>query len=100
MTSPLFPDLFRQTAPKAMPEAASREARRSVEHRLTAMHRQILDALATCGPMTDEEIQAHTGLNPSTERPRRIELVAMARIRPAGEGRTASGRRATLWGLP
>jgi hypothetical protein len=34
---------------------------------------------------------------PSTQRPRRIELVKQGRIVQAGEGKTASGRRAVKW---
>lgn len=98
--APLFGDLFRVTAPKAMPETASREARRSIgPAHLNDMHRAILAALEEHGPMTDEQLQAELQMNPSTERPRRIELLDMARIRPAGEGRTLSGRRATTWAV-
>jgi len=43
---------------------------------------------------TDEEIATGLAMNPSTARPRRIELVAKGMIVQAGEGKTASGRRA------
>jgi hypothetical protein len=49
--------------------------------------------------VTDEQIAEFTGLNPSTCRPRRLELLREGRIRQVGEGRTASGRRAALWGI-
>ena len=47
---------------------------------------------------TDEEIQHALGMNPSTERPRRIELVRMGLVVDSGETRkTASGRSAVVW---
>jgi hypothetical protein len=36
-------------------------------------------------------------MSPSTQRPRRIELVAKGMIVEAGEGKTKSGRRAVKW---
>lgn len=48
--------------------------------------------------MTDEEIQCALKLNPSTERPRRIELVGRGQVRDSGKKRrTKSGRMATIW---
>ena len=47
---------------------------------------------------TDEEIQRMLRLNPSTERPRRIELVKATQVRDSGLTRkTKSGRNATVW---
>jgi hypothetical protein len=47
---------------------------------------------------TDEEIQRMLKLNPSTQRPRRIELVQSGMVRDSGRTRkTASGRAATVW---
>lgn len=46
---------------------------------------------------TDEEIAHACGLNPSTARPRRIELVRHGLVVEDGERKTASGRRATVW---
>lgn len=48
-------------------------------------------------PMTDEEIARVSGLNPSTARPRRIELERMGLIEPCGTAQTASGRQAQRW---
>lgn len=47
--------------------------------------------------LTDEEIQVGLGMNPSTQRPRRIELVKSGRLREAGSRKTMSGRKATVW---
>jgi hypothetical protein len=47
---------------------------------------------------TDEEIQFVVGMNPSTQRPRRIELVRMGLVRDSGTTRlTRAGRKATVW---
>jgi hypothetical protein len=46
---------------------------------------------------TDEEIQTGLGMNPSTQRPRRVELVDAGLVVAAGTRRTASGRKATVW---
>lgn len=47
---------------------------------------------------TDEELQLHLNLNPSTQRPRRVELVRRGQVQDSGRTRpTRSGRRATVW---
>ena len=47
---------------------------------------------------TDEEIQQALGMNPSTQRPRRIELVEAGLVEDSGETReTTAGRRAAIW---
>lgn len=47
---------------------------------------------------TDEEIQRMLRMNPSTQRPRRIELVKAGQVRDSGRTRkTKSGRKATVW---
>ncbi len=52
------------------------------------------------GGLTDEEIQAATGLGGSTERPRRIELVKERLVVDSGRVRaTKSGRNAVVWEL-
>ena len=48
--------------------------------------------------LTDEEIQGLTGLSPSTERPRRVELWRSSAVFDSGERRkTRSGRSAVVW---
>ena len=45
---------------------------------LTERHQEIFDALLTCGPMTDREIQEHLGKSDANEiRPRRFELASL-----------------------
>lgn len=47
---------------------------------------------------TDEEMQEHLGMNPSTQRPRRVELVERGLVYDSGEKRdTRSGRKAVVW---
>ena len=56
--------------------------------------------LVWCGitGATDEEIQNALGMNPSTQRPRRIELVKRGVVVDSGTTRkTTSGRSATVW---
>jgi hypothetical protein len=50
------------------------------------------------GDATDEEIQLGLEMSGSTERPRRVELVAAGRIVDSGRTRpTQSGRQAVVW---
>lgn len=47
---------------------------------------------------TDEEVQIMMALNPSTQRPRRVELVRAGAVFDSGRKRkTKSGRRAVVW---
>ena len=65
---------------------------------LNAMQRRVLELLQVTpdGP-TDEEMQTRLAMNPSTQRPRRIELARRGMVVEAGTRRTASGRMATVW---
>jgi hypothetical protein len=58
----------------------------------------VLDAIRKLGEATDEEIQDFLSMNPSTERPRRIELWKAGLIEDSGHTRqTKSGRAAAIW---
>jgi len=49
---------------------------------------------------TDEEVQIALDMNPSTQRPRRVELVKDGMVRDSGRVRqTRSGRNAVVWVL-
>jgi transcription initiation factor IIE alpha subunit len=75
-------------------EAAAVAARPSA----ATQREKVLDALQNVGPMTDEEIQHLLDMNPSTERPRRIELVADGKVTDSGLKRlTKSNREAVVW---
>jgi hypothetical protein len=65
---------------------------------LNAMQRRVLDLLReNAAGMTDEEQQAALAMNPSTQRPRRVELVRRGLVVEAGTRKTSSGRMATVW---
>lgn len=76
----------------------SREAAISVygEVRNTQQSR-LYDYLLNHGPATDETCAAMLDMNPSAERPRRIELVEKGLVEACGTGITKSGRKAQLW---
>ena len=91
--------LFRQMAPAQQHSRTSMAAADSLdEDALNRLQRQVLAVIAAASDgLTDEEIQLHTGMNPSTQRPRRIELQKRGFIEQAGTRRTASGRQAAVW---
>jgi hypothetical protein len=65
---------------------------------LNALQRKVLEFVrARPEGATDEEIAAGLGLNPSTARPRRIELARRGLIVEAGVRKTASKRNAVAW---
>lgn len=48
--------------------------------------------------LTDHQLQDFLAMNPSTERPRRVELVRAGLVRDSGLRRlTPSGRKAVVW---
>lgn len=93
--------LFNQRPPAQRHSITSMQAADSLDAKaLTRLHRLVLDFLrARPDGATDEEIASGLGLNPSTERPRRIELVRRGLVVEAGTRKTKSGRFATAWRL-
>ena len=84
-------------APFQKPSETSRAAAESVEN-AGSIRESIYRYLLDHGLSTDEWIQKALKLNPSTERPRRIELVERGLVYDSGlRGRTKSGREAVLW---
>lgn len=78
----------------------SRAAGESVRASAGTLRARVLAALRDAGPdgLTDEQMQMRLGMNPSTQRPRRIELVKSGHVVAALACRpTASGRAATVW---
>ncbi len=65
-------------------------------HRATQRDR-ILAYLAMY-PSTDQELAQRLGMDPSSVRPRRIELERDGLVTGFGSRRTASGRLAKVWG--
>jgi transcription initiation factor IIE alpha subunit len=91
--------LFATRAPAARGSVTSAQAADSLgPATLNEMQRRVLELLRE-NPhgMTDEEMQLALGMNPSTQRPRRIELVRRGLVVECGTRRTASGRMASVW---
>ena len=91
--------LFAQRAPSVNGSITSAAAADSLDgETLNAMQRRVLELLqATPGGLTDEEMQRRLGMNPSTQRPRRIELARRGLVVADGTRKTASGRMAVVW---
>lgn len=66
---------------------------------LNAMQRRVYQFIAGQGERgaTDEECQRGLGMNPSSQRPRRVELADAGLIVKAGVRKTVSGRKADVW---
>lgn len=66
------------------------------------LRRLVLDAIAAAYfyGLTDDEMQVQLGMNPSTQRPRRVELSEDGWITDSGDRRTTrGGRQAIVWKL-
>ena len=91
------------SAPFQPASETSREAAKAIEGSGASLRAQLLaflrlEASQGWDGWTDEELQRVLPMNPSTERPRRIELVRLGLVEDSGEKRrTASGRLATVW---
>jgi hypothetical protein len=91
--------LFNQPAPSVRGSLTSAAAAESLgPATLNAVQRRVLEYVrAHREGVTDEQIATGLGLNPSTARPRRIELARRGLIVEAGTRKTASKRNATAW---
>lgn len=88
-----FPDMAQQHSPTSIAAAAAiRPARPNLREKVYA-------AIAEHGPLTDEQLADLLEMNPSTVRPRRIELQRAGRIHEAGKTKTKSGRKAVTWNV-
>ncbi len=93
-----------ETAPYVAWSETSKAAAERIEPRLGTLQWKVLAFLREYGPHTDEEMQAAMLMNPSTQRPRRIELVRDKLVKPSEHlpsvprrRRTRSGGWAQLW---
>ena len=76
----------------------SHEAAEKIAEPAGTLRARVLSFIEYWGGATDEEIQLGLKMNPSTERPRRVELVERGLVEDSGETRpTRSGRKATVW---
>lgn len=91
----------KKAALKAQAHSATSKAAAQAAESVSPTQRQLvhsLIALAGERGLTDEEIQTASDLNPSTERPRRVELVDAGFVMDSGRTRkTSSGRNAVVW---
>lgn len=80
--------------------ATSRAAALASGSRADADRVKVFQHLNGCGPAgaTDDEMQVALEMNGSTQRPRRIELVASGVVKDSGTKRpTRTGHAATVW---
>lgn len=91
--------LFAARAPSVRGSVTSAAAADSLDGTaLNALQRRVLEFLRSRPEgATDEEMQRGLGMNPSTQRPRRIELARRGLVVEAGTRRTSSGRSASVW---
>lgn len=93
-------NLFDTKPPYQAHSTTSFKAAALIEPTAASLRGQVLAFMRQAGTQgaTDEEIQVAMEMNPSTQRPRRIELLGMGLIANSGETRlTRSGRRAVVW---
>ena len=77
----------------------SRQAGQSIAPVAGTLRARVLDIIAaTSEGLTDEEGCARTGMNPSTWRPRRIELLEAGLVVRTGVRPGKSGRLMSVWG--
>ena len=89
-----------ETLPYQPHSPTSRAAAESAKPKASALRTAVLEYLERRGSQgaTDHEMQEALSMNPSTQRPRRVELVNCGRVGPAGCTRkTPSGRNAQVW---
>lgn len=87
-------------APSQSHSETSQDAARRIVPASVTLRARVLDSIRHAGSagMTDDEIQTELKMNPSTQRPRRIELVAAGLVYDSLHTRpTASGREAVVW---
>jgi hypothetical protein len=77
--------------------ATSVAAGEAIKPDAMTLRERVYRCILTNGPITDEAIAELTEMNPSTARPRRIELQRAGRIRADGTRMTKSARQATAW---
>lgn len=89
---------FPKTPPFQRHSDTSRQAAISVMPKLGDLHRKVWAYIRDSGGCTDEQGATALAMNPSTYRPRRIELMRAGYIREALEpGLTRAGKNAVVW---
>ena len=90
-------------APYTGSSPVTRDTSRAAAQRITVgaetLRYAVLEAIVAAPTgLTDQEQQAVLKLDGSTQRPRRVELLALFLIQAIGERSTESGRSAVVWG--
>ena len=100
MTQPNLFTAWEPEPPSVAGSPTSVAAAKEIEPVSGALRRQVYAFLRERGRTgaTDEEMQDALAMSPSTQRPRRIELVQAGHVRDSGDKRkTRSGRLAMVW---
>lgn len=90
----------RPSPPFQRHSTTSREAAASKVETAPTERGRVLAFLRACGIVgaTDDQMQIMLEMNPSTQRPRRVELVEMGHVFDSGvKAKTRTGRNATVW---
>lgn len=88
-----------EPAPSVHTSDASIEAAEKIEPSRSRLCQEVFETIKQFGPATDEQIAYYAQMNPSTARPRRLELQREGLIVPAGYGKSKAGRKAQLWAV-
>ena len=75
----------------------SLDAAIEIQPKAGTLRAKVLKCIQAHDGITDERIALELELNPSTARPRRVELAEQGLIESCGTAPTASGRKAVLW---
>ena len=89
-----------QPVPYQKHSRTSKAAAASAKPVAKSLREQVLAYLIAQGDWgaTDDEIQSALKMNPSTQRPRRVELVRLGLVEDSGSAReTRAGRYAVVW---
>lgn len=86
-------------APYVATSWTSQEAAESMKGLAPTMRERVFKVIEMHQPINDEGICWALGMNPSTERPRRVELLRAGRIKADGYMPTSTGRRSQCWSV-
>jgi hypothetical protein len=93
-------ELFEEGAPFVRGSATSEAAAEEINEVSGALRIRVYELLCAYEKtgLADHEMQQLLAMNPSTQRPRRIELVNQGHVCDSGRTRpTPSGRQAVVW---
>ena len=96
---PFIPVIFPDPAPSQSHSETSMAAAEAIEGAMPALRARVWTFfLSRPEGATDEQAQVCLAMNPSTERPRRVELCDRGMLEDSGRtAETHSGRLAVLW---